>query len=261
MDPLAEKYSFQSVYVYADDNPVFFVDINGMGVEDDYKLDKKTGNIKLIKKTDDKFDRLYATDDNGNVDKNVDPLVINKKNASNRTAISDLAGGKKIKFQFSSEPDVEPYETTESTAVVSNRQTAWKTFKFLADHSDVEWAIYKFRYKPNNFTGYQISTYHLSNKTIAGEFSPRFFLNGFAKVLGMMHSHPDEKDVLSSMDGDINVGETYHRNYGIKIPYLIYFPKQKNTGSIISRYGNLKLDNGKRIIYNHKEILNGFNTF
>ena len=34
VDPLAEKYSFQSVYVYADDNPVLFVDINGMGTEE-----------------------------------------------------------------------------------------------------------------------------------------------------------------------------------------------------------------------------------
>jgi len=30
VDPLTEKYNFQSPYVYADNNPVFFVDINGM---------------------------------------------------------------------------------------------------------------------------------------------------------------------------------------------------------------------------------------
>ena len=35
-DPLAEKYNFQSPYVYADNNPVLFKDINGMGTETDY---------------------------------------------------------------------------------------------------------------------------------------------------------------------------------------------------------------------------------
>ena len=34
MDPLAEKYHSQSTYVYATNNPIFFVDINGMGTEE-----------------------------------------------------------------------------------------------------------------------------------------------------------------------------------------------------------------------------------
>ena len=33
VEPLTEKYNFQSPYVYADNNPIFFVDINGMGVD------------------------------------------------------------------------------------------------------------------------------------------------------------------------------------------------------------------------------------
>jgi len=52
IDPLAEKYSFQSVYVYADDNPVRFMDIDGKGTEDWYeKLDengKGTGKIVWV---------------------------------------------------------------------------------------------------------------------------------------------------------------------------------------------------------------------
>ena len=34
VDPLAEKYYFQSPYVYAENNPVVFRDIKGMGVDD-----------------------------------------------------------------------------------------------------------------------------------------------------------------------------------------------------------------------------------
>ncbi len=47
IDPLAEKYSFQSVYVYADDNPVRFMDIDGKGTEDEWIVDG-SGNKKWI---------------------------------------------------------------------------------------------------------------------------------------------------------------------------------------------------------------------
>ncbi len=231
IDPLAEKYNTQSSYVYADNNPVLFRDINGMGVENDYKLDKKTGKITLIKKTDDKFDRLYTTDENGNVDKSVEPLVINKANKNDETIISKLQSkyGKQVNIYYSSEPEVEPFKTTLDLAVTGSKKEAWRVFQFVADNSNVEWSIMKFKYHPNNFTGYQIATYHLSNNAVAGEFSPGFKFGGFAEWLGSCHSHPNEKDVWKSMDYDVRVGHTYQYQYGTNKPYHIYFTGQKNN--------------------------------
>jgi len=76
VDPLTEKYNFQSPYVYADNNPVLFRDINGMGTDnydgvdfpigqeihawDDWIYDKKEdkyvwdGNVKKPKDIEDK---------------------------------------------------------------------------------------------------------------------------------------------------------------------------------------------------------------
>jgi len=59
LDPLAEKYNFQSPYVYADNNPVFFVDINGMGVdEQDWK--REIGKNGIITYTAEKGDSAWS---------------------------------------------------------------------------------------------------------------------------------------------------------------------------------------------------------
>src|SRR5687767_7757504 len=58
VDPLAEKYESWSVYQYVRNNPILRIDPNGM---DDYTINKKTGDVKLVKETDDETDRVVKT--------------------------------------------------------------------------------------------------------------------------------------------------------------------------------------------------------
>ncbi|WP_442891878.1 RHS repeat-associated core domain-containing protein [Chryseobacterium sp. CCNWLW24] len=59
VDPLAEKYQPMSPYHMSGNNPIFYVDSNGMNY-DDYGVDNN-GNVTLIQKTEDNFDRLLCS--------------------------------------------------------------------------------------------------------------------------------------------------------------------------------------------------------
>ena len=71
VDPMAEKYESWSVYQYVRNNPILRIDPNGM---DDYKINKETGAMELVKETDDKKDRVLKTDGEGNVKRKGDGL-------------------------------------------------------------------------------------------------------------------------------------------------------------------------------------------
>lgn len=55
IDPLAEKYYNISPYAFCANNPIKFVDPNGMDI---YRYDDKSGDLVLYKKTDDKTDQI-----------------------------------------------------------------------------------------------------------------------------------------------------------------------------------------------------------
>lgn len=74
-----------SPYNYAFNNP----DPDEMSVDNDYKL-KRNGRVVLIRKTNDNFDRLYATDNKGNVNENKS-VTVTKNNPQDETIICDLA--------------------------------------------------------------------------------------------------------------------------------------------------------------------------
>ena len=55
MDPLAEKYYSISPYAYCANNPVKYIDPDGMDL---YRYDDETGKMILVEKTDDDFDQI-----------------------------------------------------------------------------------------------------------------------------------------------------------------------------------------------------------
>jgi RHS repeat-associated protein len=58
VDPMADNTPYQTPYMYCSGNPVMRIDPDG---NDDFTIDKESGDVKLVKKTDDKTDRVVKT--------------------------------------------------------------------------------------------------------------------------------------------------------------------------------------------------------
>ncbi|MCD1117464.1 JAB-like toxin 1 domain-containing protein [Chryseobacterium turcicum] len=148
-----------STYHMSGNNPIFYVDSNGMNYHD-YGVDDN-GNTSLIQTTEDKFDRLYKakSDSKGNAIKGSDGLAqkategtgkedrdyvkVNKETKNSGTIISQLSG-----------KDSEGL----SHGTTINSVDARKVFQFAADNSHVEWTIGGFRTgKENIFFSRHIS--------------------------------------------------------------------------------------------------------
>ena len=120
-DPLQERYYPLSSYSYCSGNPVKFVDIEGMWI-DNYQL-MADGSIVFLEKTDDAYDVLYASNSAKKGDVNVNEFVT----IYDRTILPSLSG--------------KPTSLGTHYAFTRDAVDAFNLFKFVADNSNVEWGL------------------------------------------------------------------------------------------------------------------------
>ncbi|MDV3865839.1 sugar-binding protein [Elizabethkingia anophelis] len=174
VDPLVEKTLDTYSYVWS--NPITFIDPDGMAPLTDYKL-LQNGKIVRADPNDEseknKNDRLFATDNKGNVDTSKS-VTIEKEKESDNTLISDIAnnstnGGKSFPMGIN-------YGRTTDAMDAAN------VFTFAAKNSNVEWGLNAF--KIGKGISYTVFTGHHPTLT------PSNFVNqSISKLLFGIHSH------------------------------------------------------------------------
>ena len=175
MDPMCEKYYGISPYVYCGGDPVNRIDPDG---EDDYWA-FSDGKVLRFNRTDTDYDRLYGAVDNTIQSIQINDHEILQQLSSERT---DFAG---------------------HYAVSSNADEVSKIFLFLANSTDVEWALVGY----NTDKGKQ---YILNN-------SRNDYQNAEESVNRVSHIFPTEKMFINihshpRKDGcDFASGQSYYR--------------------------------------------------
>ncbi|MDY3529835.1 JAB-like toxin 1 domain-containing protein [Riemerella anatipestifer] len=181
VDPLAEKYPFTSPYTYTLNNPINLIDPTGMEPEDDYEL-SKNGVIRLIRRTDDKFDRLFTQDGKNSIS-------INKKNAQDGSIISELSTPK---------PDSPTYLTslkTAKTGDVSIGKTnkvndAVNLYNFLNANTEEHIEYGLFKYDKGQGVNYLIATqreYDTMSK--AFKYAINNYIEKYNNLIAFIHNH------------------------------------------------------------------------
>ena len=222
---MAEQRDWVSPYNFVQNNPINRIDPDG--ALDDYAINRN-GDITLLRETDDNFDRLFAVNDNNEINQSAGSVTISKEDDGS-SILSQLANNDITQIRSTGQDTTEEIDVDIAVTDESNRNDVFNVFKFAADNTDVEFSVGKINY-PGLGTNYQIGTFHLDN------LSPGIKNSKIGNPLGLIHSHPNQptaQDRTESLFGDEFVGTSFIRKHGANTPYLIYFPDNKSTVRIV----------------------------
>lgn len=196
-DPLAEKYYSVSPYVFCNNNPVNFVDPDG---KDIWHV-KRNGELNWVEGSDDH--RLYSVDFEGN--RSQEYVTVRNR------AVLDAFTNKKGVVSYTASTDIDDL---------------FKVFLFVADNTDVEWALHR---GVNN--EYILGTSHSEQGVAAYSI-----LKGTDEIpIASVHSHPNvvtyrkERETMGYDDGWILYGNDRQKVYWGVVPEYnyVYFPISK----------------------------------
>ena len=199
IDPLSEKFTYQSLYIYADNNPIKFIDKNGMNA-DGYVIDED-GNIDskpVNNEGGDKYDVIYRKDsysedtrkeydesgDKSGIKVSTDFIDSKKSETVDVVDMLDEPTGKKI--------------TAQSHEVKSDSEAA-KIMNFMEKNTNVEWGNTLLTGSDGTNINLLTTSHEPGAVSLATYWKETYKYRGF-KIVRDDHIHPSGSSKASGHD-------------------------------------------------------------